>query len=152
MTELERLVAIEEIKQLKARYFRCLDTKDWVCFEVVFTPDAVIDFRWASGQEEDQTAIIHGASSFTTFARQRLAAITTIHHGFMPEIELTSPTTARGIWAMEDILLSPAEVATPVEFRHGYGHYHETYEWSDRGWRIKTLKLTRLRVDVSTMP
>ena len=31
---------------------------------------------------------------------------------------------------------------------HGYGHYHETYEKGPDGWRIKTLLLTRLRVDL----
>jgi SnoaL-like protein len=151
MTELERLVAIEAIKQLKARYCRCMDTKDWAGFEAVFAPDAVLDFRWASGQE-DETAIIRGASGFAAFVRERFTAMTTIHHGSMPEIDLTSSTTARGIWAMEDILFLPAEVAAPVQIFHGYGHYHETYERIDGGWRIKTRKLTRLRVDVSTMP
>ena len=29
MDTVERLDAIEAIKQLKARYFRCMDTKDW---------------------------------------------------------------------------------------------------------------------------
>ena len=29
MNPIDRLIAIEEIKQLKARYFRCVDTKDW---------------------------------------------------------------------------------------------------------------------------
>ena len=26
---IERLVAIEDIKRTKAKYFRCMDTKDW---------------------------------------------------------------------------------------------------------------------------
>jgi hypothetical protein len=30
---------------------------------------------------------------------------------------------------------------------HGYGHYHETYEKFDGRWLIKTLRLSRLRVD-----
>ena len=30
---------------------------------------------------------------------------------------------------------------------HGYGHYHETYEKLDGRWLIKTIALTRLRVD-----
>ena len=38
---MNRLLAIEEIKQLKARYFRFLDTKDWAGLTTVFTPDAV---------------------------------------------------------------------------------------------------------------
>ena len=32
MTTVDELLAIEEIKQLKARYFRCVDTKDWEGF------------------------------------------------------------------------------------------------------------------------
>jgi hypothetical protein len=30
---------------------------------------------------------------------------------------------------------------------HGWGHYHETYEKAGGRWAIKTLKLTRLRVE-----
>ena len=36
MTATDRLLAIEEIKQLKARYFRCMDQKKWDEFEAVF--------------------------------------------------------------------------------------------------------------------
>ena len=35
---------------------------------------------------------------------------------------------------------------------HGYGHYHETYEKSGTEWRIKSLTLTRLRVDFTPAP
>ena len=45
MDTVERLEAIEEIKQLKARYFRCMDTKDWHGFTTVFAPDARMDVR-----------------------------------------------------------------------------------------------------------
>jgi hypothetical protein len=71
--------------------------------------------------------------------------VVTVHHGHMPEIEVTSPTTARGVWAMEDKLRWPE--GSPVRAMHGYGHYHETYERTQEGWRIKTITLTRLRVD-----
>ena len=36
------------------------------------------------------------------------------HHGHMPEIELTSPTTAKGIWAMEDRVWWPAGRTGPI--------------------------------------
>ena len=45
MTELERLTALEEIRKLKARYFRALDTKDWAGLQALFLPDAVLDVR-----------------------------------------------------------------------------------------------------------
>jgi hypothetical protein len=70
--------------------------------------------------------------------------VITVHHAHMPEIELTSATTARGIWAMEDMLRW-----SDGQELHGYGHYHETYEKADGAWRIKTLTLTRLRTDAT---
>jgi hypothetical protein len=43
-----RLIAIEEIKQLKARYFRCMDTKDFVGLRTVFADDATFDASCSS--------------------------------------------------------------------------------------------------------
>jgi len=74
-----------------------------------------------------------------------LDGVLTTHHGHMPEIEFTSPTTAEGIWSMEDMLKWPK--GSRIREMHGYGHYHETYEKVGGAWRIKTLKLTRLRND-----
>ena len=61
----------------------------------------------------------------------------------MPEIELTSPTTATGTWAMEDWLRWP-----DGRELHGAGHYHEEYEKVDGRWRITKMTLTRLRTDL----
>jgi len=128
----------EAIKQLKARYFRTMDTKDWAGMRRVFTDDAVVDTTASGGSR------IEGADAFMEFLSTTLKDVVTVHHGHMPEIELTSPTTARGIWAMQDVLKWP----NGMEMR-GYGHYHETYHLTADGWRIKTSKLTRLRMDTS---
>jgi hypothetical protein len=48
---------------------------------------------------------------------------------------------------MEDMLWWPP--GGPMTHMHGYGHYHETYERTSDGWRIKTLRLTRLHRVVS---
>ena len=58
-------------------------------------------------------------------------------------MEVTSATSARGIWALEDVV----RLAPGVNLR-GYGHYHETYEKIDGQWRIASSKLTRLREDI----
>ncbi len=128
---------IEAIKQLKARYFRLMDTKDWDGFASVFTDDVEIDMTGEGG------TVTHGVGEFLPFLRENIEHVTTAHHGHMPEIEITSPSTARGIWAMEDELWWPE--GSPISHLHGYGHYHETYEKTPAGWRIKTLKLTRLQ-------
>jgi hypothetical protein len=147
MEPVEWLCAIEEIRQLKARYFRLMDTKDWDGFAAVFSPEAVMDM---SAEMRDQqtggTGITTGAHEIAAFVRGAVGDVITAHHGHMPEIEITSESTARGVWAMEDMLRWPE--GAPIRSLHGYGHYHETYEKVGGEWRIKTITLTRLRADV----
>ena len=140
----EQLLAIEDIKRLKARYFRCMDTKDWDGFADVFAPDAVMDMTSEVGDTEE--AITTGNAAIATFVRSHVGDVVTVHHGHMPEIEITSPTTATGIWAMEDMLRWPE--GAPLGAMHGYGHYHETYALVDGSWRIATIRLSRLRLDL----
>ena len=128
----------EAIRQLKARYFRTLDTKDWAAMRQVFTDDAVMDTVASGG------TVVTGADEIMSFLLGVIGDVVTVHHGHTPEIELTSATTATGIWAMEDMLRWP-----DGSEMHGYGHYHETYEKAGGAWRIKTLTLTRLRTDVT---
>jgi hypothetical protein len=129
------LVEIEAIKQLKARYFRFLDTKQWDAWRELFT--------------EDFQAEIHGPHPIIHFEnreemvesnRKILAEVPTVHHGHMPEIELTGLDTARGIWAMMDVVKLGAGFV-------GYGHYHEEYRKVGGDWRIARLRLTRLHIE-----
>ncbi len=145
VTSSERLAAIESVKQLKARYFRTLDTKDWSGFRAVFADDADIG-PIDSGLASSKTGI-RKPDEFVDQVKARLAQVVSVHHGHMPEIELVSETEARGVWAMADLLVFPdgAEVAQ----LRGYGHYHETYVRGEDGWKITSMRLTRLRVDLS---
>jgi uncharacterized protein (TIGR02246 family) len=129
---------LEAIRQLKARYFRTMDTKQWEQMRGVFTDDVVVDTTASGG------SVVSGADAFMAFLRDTLANVVTVHHGHMPEIELTSPTTAAGIWALQDLLVWPNGMRL-----EGYGHYHETYEKVGSEWRIKTSTLTRLHMDLS---
>jgi hypothetical protein len=145
----ERLEAIEEIKQLKARYFRCMDTKDWEGFTAVFAPDARMDVSGElPGDVSDGSGITTGSREIAAFVRGSIDDVTTVHHGHTPEIDVTSPTNAAGVWAMEDHLWWPE--GSPITTMHGYGHYHETYEKQEGRWLITSTTLTRLRTDVHT--
>ena len=42
----DSLLAIEEIRQLKARYFRCIDTRDWAGFRSLHETYERCDGRW----------------------------------------------------------------------------------------------------------
>jgi uncharacterized protein (TIGR02246 family) len=127
---------IEAIKQLKARYFRTLDTKDWDGYRQVFTDDVVMDTSEAGGDT------IIGADAFLEYLGNALAGATTVHQGHMPEITLTSDTMATGTWALHDIVIWPGGMRLD-----GFGHYHETYVKGEDGWRIASSKLTRLHAD-----
>ncbi len=147
MDTVERLEAIEEIKQLKARYFRCMDMKDWDGFTTVFALDARMDVSGElSGDVGGERGVTTGNREIAAFVRGSIDDVTTVHHGHTPEIDVTSPTNATGIWAMEDHLWWPE--GSPITTMHGYGHYHETYEKVKGRWRITSTTLTRLRTDV----
>jgi SnoaL-like domain len=141
---LEELRATEAIKRLKGRYFRCMDTKDWDGFQSVFAPDAIMD----TTQEAPGLEVVHGNENIRQFVEGSVGPVVTVHHGHMPEIDITSPTTARGVWAMQDFLQMPEGSPLGMKTMTGYGHYTETYELVDGAWLIKTLVLTRLRRDV----
>jgi uncharacterized protein (TIGR02246 family) len=129
---------IEAIKQLKARYCRTMDTKDWAGMRRVFADDVTMDTTDSGG------GVITGADDFLAFLQEAIGDAVTVHQCHTPEIELISPTTASGIWAMEDMLRFPDGTEL-----HGYGHYHETYDKRDGNWQIASTTLTRLRMDVT---
>ena len=154
MDDLSRLVAIEDIKTLKARYFRGVDTKDWALLDDVMAEDIVVDYRGTAtdpatgiNYAPDATGdTIQGRALVIDGLKKSLDSIVSAHQGYMPEIEILSDTEARGVWAMFDALRFPA--GAPISALSGFGHYHETYQKIDGRWRIKTLRLPRLRVDV----
>jgi hypothetical protein len=138
---------LESIRQLKARYCRFLDTKDVESWRAVFTTDLVVtlDMAVSAGGADPKTAPpLVGVDNFVPMVMGGLENVATMHHCHTPEISLTSPTTATGIWAMEDLL-----VFGDGRELHGAGHYHETYEKRDGSWRIKSLHLTRTILKMS---
>ena len=148
MNDVERLSIIDAIQQLKARYFRTLDSKDWVGYQNVFTPDLLADMRDANGQR-DESQLIRGAANYVAGLAPLLQDVITVHHGHSPEIQVLSASEATGIWAMEDKLWPGDGSPLPFRHLHGYGHYHERYLRWEGEWRISEIRLSRLHVEVS---
>jgi hypothetical protein len=127
---------VEEIKRLRAQYVRFVDTKQWDAWAALLTDD----FRL-----ESEAGVREGRDAAVAMVAGALGEGSTVHHCFTPEITLTGPDTATGIWAMEDVVRIELD-GTPVAF-HGYGHYHDDYVRTTAGWRFKKSVQTRLRVD-----
>lgn len=136
MDAAEVLRAIGAIHLLKARYFRLLDTKQWEAFGALFTGDAEL---YAGPDPRERFA---GREAIVRGVAAALEEAVTVHHGHMPEIEITGETTATGIWAMQD------HVELPRLVLRGAGHYHDDYALEGGVWRIRRSRLVRLRRDV----
>lgn len=133
---IDRLVAIEDIKQLKARFMRCVDTKDLPCLrDEVFAPGAEIHFK---GTDYDISA-----AGWTAIEKFYQGAFTPtkfgMHHAHTPEITVEGET-ARGTWYLHDIFVNLDEDWT----LQGSALYDDSYARIDGRWRIMFSTYRRL--------
>lgn len=142
LADVQQLKDIEEIKQLKARYFRFLDLHWWPELRDLFTDYAVFEIG-------ESTSSPKTPEEFVASVGRHLNEATSVHHGHMPEIRIVDIETAHGIWAMFDAVEPSARSGYPV--LTGYGHYTESYRKVDGRWRIARLRLTRLKRSVDSI-
>ena len=126
---------IEAIKRLKYKYFRCIDTKRWKELAECFSEDARCDYDSGKYAHEGRDAIL----AFLEGAMGRPAMIT-LHQVHHPEIELTGPGEATGVWYLEDRV---------VDREHdfvlqGAAFYRDTYRKEPEGWRIRSTGYERV--------
>ena len=131
----------EAIKQLKARYCRLMDTKDWVGLSAVFTDDVMMDTTDSGG------SVISGADDFLVFLIAAIGDVITVHQCHTPEIR--DHVGDYGDWDVGDGRHAPIPgwLGAP-RLRPLSRALRE-----DRGqWLIKASTLTRLRLDFTTPP
>ena len=124
---LEDLLDIHAIHQLKHRYLRCLDQKAWEELESCFTEDATASYGGGAIELEGRDAILR----FLTDSMGSTGMLTS-HRGSQPEIELTGPGEATGIWALEDVVIHQDFGVTI----HGASFYSDRYVKAGDRWRI----------------
>lgn len=131
----------DAICELKARYCRLLDFKDWDAWKELFVEDFVLDTSEADGPPP-----VTGRDEAIAMVRQNIETARTAHQVHTPEIEIVGEK-ASGIWAMQDRVVFQNGVSLT-----GYGHYIETYVKRGGEWKIATSKLTRLHIDFTATP
>jgi hypothetical protein len=144
MDKLDQLLAAEAIRNLKARYFRLVDGKDWSGLASVFSEDVILDLRNqvvpGIAPAKEETAI--GRETVVWLISKVVGRYRTVHHGHMPEIGISSASTANGIWAMDDTIRDQQDRLV----LRGSGYYHETYSRVAEDWTISSMRLERLWV------
>jgi hypothetical protein len=141
--DLQRMLAIEEIKQLKYRYLRFLDTKEWDALAELFLEDATSAYG-------DGKYAFEGREAIMSFLRDALGrpSILTAHHVHQPEIELTSESTATGVWALWD---------TVIDLQHqltirGAAFYRDEYVKQNGQWRFRSTGYQRTYEEMEPRP
>jgi hypothetical protein len=124
------LVTLEEIRQVKYRYLRCVDQKLWDELADVFTPDATVDY---GTRVYGKPLKITGRDEIIAFFRAKLGPdVITVHAAGQPEITIDG-ATATGSWLFEDKVIATEHRVVIV----GAAFYQDRYERGDDGrWRI----------------
>lgn len=140
MTDLERLVALEAIRELKARRDQAVDRKDWETYVALHTDDFV-------GAAIPGAKGAGGRAAAEALARQ-MENVTTVHHSHSPVIEFQDADHATGVWAMEDNLFWYRH--GEKQWLRGFGFYHEAYvRGADGRWRFSHRRLERTHAETS---
>lgn len=123
------LVALEEIKRLKYRYLRSIDTKDWDLLADVLTADAVADYGTPT---YGRPLRLEGRDAIVGFMRDQLGpGLITTHFATQPEIDVDGDE-ATGRWAFEDTVIATEHRMAII----GAAFYEDRYRREDGRWRI----------------
>jgi hypothetical protein len=149
VSDIEKLIAINEIRELMARYVRFADDKKFIDLASLFTPEGTFTPHKVNG---DAWIRMEGRENIAKIITQGVGQAVAIHHLFSYETKVLTPTTAHSVISMEDWVIHPDDEILPsneIAFRtmHGFGHYHADFVKIDATWYISKLVQTRVKMD-----
>ncbi|MDB4543019.1 nuclear transport factor 2 family protein [bacterium] len=134
--DIQRLMDIEAIKQLKHAYFRCIDTANMDELGTLFHEDVTVHFKGGTYEWTMQGRQEYLNNIGMSFSRESVGH----HNGHQPEIQVLSATEATAIWYLADnmwILNHNAKT-------YGTAIYWDRYLKVDGRWLIKDTRYERL--------
>lgn len=132
---LRKLLDYEEVKTLKARYMRLVDTKGWDELREVLLED--VKARYGSDQYSyaDRDSLIEFLSTALG-----VPGCVSAHHACQPELEHVGTDEMVGTWALRDTVIYE-EWGIQIQ---GAAIYTDRYVRSDGRWWIAETKYERL--------
>jgi hypothetical protein len=133
---LQQLSDLEDIRTLKHRYFRGIDTADAQLLADLFTDDVSVDYRGGSYR----VALCGRADMLEFLANSFHSRALAMHHGHMPEITLTGADEAEGVWYLEDVFINLDTRTHTI----GSAIYRDRYRREGGAWRIAHTEYDRV--------
>jgi hypothetical protein len=156
MSELDKLVAIEQIRELSLKYTRYINQRDWDRWCELFTDESDY-WQYTIGK------VVTGPKGWRTHLNAVGMTSDKMHSLFenfgVAEIEILSPTTARGTWQEMFLFWMPADQTPTKGFLVGpgqqsrtYAIYYQTYKKVNGTWKINTNIPSSIRNEFGPLP
>jgi len=120
------------IAAVKARYFRFMDLKDWTSLRGVFADDARFD--------HPTLGIFENIDNAVEALKELIGDHWTSHEGSIPDVTITGPNAAHGIFAM-----TGHAIIANDEMGRSFGHYYDDFVRLDGVWKLSSLRLESTR-------
>jgi hypothetical protein len=134
--DIQRLMDIEAIKQLKHAYFRCLDTANWEEMSTLFHDEVAVHFTGGTYEWKLEGKEEYLSSVGKSFYKGSLGH----HNGHHPEVQILSATEATAIWYLADNMW----ILEHKFFTTGTALYWDRYLKVDGRWLIKDTSYRRI--------
>jgi hypothetical protein len=142
MNDVEKLLAIEEIKLLRHRWSRYVDEASWAAIADLLAPDAELDLtatrRRALAADAPELPPVRGAEAICRWLESNLSGMPEqLHVVTMPEITFVSDSEAEGVWRQQSFI--PGAQGRGGKCGLGFGTIRDTYAKVDGRWLMRRM-------------
>jgi hypothetical protein len=133
---LQHLSDLEDIRTVKHRYYRGIDTADAALLETLFTDDVSVEYRGGGYRVR-----LAGKAAMIDFLMNSFNADSVaMHQGSMPDISFIGDDEAEGLWYLEDLFISLER----RDVTAGTALYKDRYRRVDGAWKIARTEYDRI--------
>lgn len=137
---LDRLLAIEDIKLLRAKYCRSIDSHDFDRLRDVLTEDFLLDMSPTGKVLGSEVAPIAGRATVISMMHRAFAPMKMLLHIVtIPEIEFQDQAHATGVWRQETFIKETRPELPGLGL--AYATVFDTYRKEAEGWRIASVRV-----------
>ena len=142
--DIQRLMDMEAIRQLKYAYFRCVDTCNLEELATLFHEDVTVRFVGGNYEWKLQGRADYVKNIGKSFTKEAVGQ----HNAHHPEIQMLSDTEATALWYLADNMwILNHNVKT-----HGTALYRDRYLKVDGRWVVKHQSYERVYERVERIP